>query len=74
MIESEYGKKDTFIINRQNGIKAIMEVNSSWGIENDFFFRNKVFYWGCYPVQDLVYVLTGAKISCHYISMEVFGK
>ena len=31
-------KKILFIINKQNGIKAIMEVNSSWGIDNDFFF------------------------------------
>ena len=70
LTDSEYGKKDTFIINKQNGIKAIMEVNSSWGIDNDFFFRNKIFYWGCYPQQDTIYVLTESE---NILSLHKYG-
>lgn len=53
----EFGKRDVVIISEQNGIKAIAQVNSDWGIEKDFFFQNKVFYWGCKPEQKNIYVL-----------------
>lgn len=55
--DAEYGAKETFIVNRQNGIKTIAQIGSIWGINCDFFFRNGVFYWGCKPLQDTMYVL-----------------
>ena len=47
--DSEYGKKDTFIVNKQNGIKTITQVNSMWGIDNNFFFQDEVFSGGANP-------------------------
>lgn len=54
---TEYGKKNTFIINRQNGINAISQINSIWGIENNFFFQDGIFYWGLKPEQKVIYIL-----------------
>lgn len=52
-----YGKKSIFVIDRMSGIKAIAEVNSSWGVNNPFFFQEKRFYWGTRKNQDEMYVL-----------------
>lgn len=68
--EEKYGKKSTFFINKQNGIKAIMELNSIWGIENDFFFRNRIFYWGCKPKQEIIYILEENE---NILSMQKYG-
>jgi len=66
----EYGTKDVFVVNKQNAIKAILEVNSIWGIDNDFFFKNKVFYWGVIPEQDEIYVLEENE---NILSMQKYG-
>ena len=55
--DENYGKKDLFVIDKRSGIRAIAEVNSSWGISNPFFFQNKVFYWGAKEDQKEMYVL-----------------
>ncbi len=55
--DEDYGKKGTVITDRQTGIKAIAQVNSVWGLNHDFFFRDGVFYWGCQPEQEAVYIL-----------------
>ena len=34
------------------------------------FFRNKIFYWGCYPQQDTVYVLTESE---NILSLHKYG-
>lgn len=57
LTDQYYGKKDTFVIDQMSGIKAIAEVNSSWGISNPFFFQEKVFYWGAKKDQKEMYVL-----------------
>lgn len=57
LTETQYEAKEAIIVNRQSGIQALKEINSTWGIENDFFFRDGIFYWGCRPEQDIVYVL-----------------
>lgn len=67
---AEYGKKDAFIVNRQNGIKTIAQVNSTWGIDNDFFFRDGVFYWGCKPEQENIYVLEESE---NILSLKKYG-
>ncbi|MDE6232841.1 MAG: hypothetical protein K2M60_05780 [Lachnospiraceae bacterium] len=69
--ETDYGKKDIFILNRQNGIKAIAQVNSIWGIDNDFFIQNEVFYWGCKPAQETIYVLEESE---NIISLKKYGE
>lgn len=69
--ETEYGKKDTFIINKQNGIKAIAQVGSTWGIDNDFFFQNEIFYWGCKPEQETIYVLEESE---NILSLKKYGE
>ena len=55
--DEKYGKKDTFVLERMSGIKAVAEVNSSWGINNPFFFQEKRFYWGTRKNQAEMYVL-----------------
>lgn len=53
----EYGEKDAVIMDWQNGVQAIAQVNRVWDLDNDFFFRDGVFYWGCKPEQETVYIL-----------------
>ena len=55
--ETEYPKKAVFISDRKNAIQAIESMNMLWGINNDFFFRDGIFYWGVRPEQDTVYIL-----------------
>lgn len=55
--DEDFGKHNMVLLGEQNGISAISQVNTVWGIEKDFFFQNKVFYWGCKPKQKYVYVL-----------------
>lgn len=69
--EKEYGKKERFLVNKLNGLKAITEINSSWGIDNDFFFRDGVFYWGCVPSQDVVYILEESE---NILSLKKYGE
>lgn len=69
--DKEYGKKDTFIVSEQDGIKTIAQVNSIWGIDNDFFFQNKVFYWGCKPDQKDIYVLEESE---NILSLKKLGE
>lgn len=52
-----FGKRGLFVIDKRNGLKAIAEVNSSWGISSPFYFQNKVFYWGTKKGQSEIYVL-----------------
>lgn len=52
-----HGKKKVFAIDKRNGIKAIMEVNGSWGINSSFYFQNGVFYWGTGKEQKEIYTL-----------------
>lgn len=68
---TEYGKKDTFIVNKQNGIKTIAQVNSTWGIDNDFFFQNEIFYWGCRPEQEMIYILEESE---NILSLKRYGE
>lgn len=69
--ETDYGKKGTFIASKQNGIKAITQVGSAWGIENDFFFQNGIFYWGCKPGQETIYVLEESE---NILSLKKYGE
>lgn len=55
--DKDFGKKETFVVDKRNGIKTIVEVNSSWGINESFFFQDKVFYWGTLKEQLERYVL-----------------
>ena len=68
---SEYGKKDTFIAGRQNGIEAIEQAGTAWGINNDFFFRDGIFYWGCRPGQENVYIFEENK---NILSLKKYGE
>lgn len=55
--DTEYPKKPIFIVDKKNGIKAIENINKVWDIENDFFFRGEIFYWGLRPEQEVKYIL-----------------
>lgn len=68
--DAEYGKKNVFIADKQNGIRIITQVNGTWGIECDFFFKDKVFYWGCTPPQDIMYILEEDNI----LSLKKYGR
>lgn len=67
--DAAYGVKETFIVDKQDGIKTIAQAGSIWGISCDFFFRDGVFYWGCTPPQDAVYVLEEENI----LSLQKYG-
>lgn len=51
-------------------MKTIAQVNSTWGIDNDFFFQNNIFYWGCRPEQKTVYILEESE---NILSLEKYG-
>lgn len=55
--QMEYGKKNIFTVNQKNGIQAITEVGAAWGIENEFYFQDKIFYWGEKRKQEEIYTL-----------------
>jgi len=55
--DTVYPKKQVFISDRKNGIKTIESMNMLWGIDNDFFFRDGIFYWGVRPKQQTQYIL-----------------
>lgn len=67
-------EKDTFIINKQNGIKAIMEVNSSWGIDNDFFSAIRSFTGDVIHSRIPYMCLQRVKTFFHCINMEASGR
>lgn len=52
-----YGKRKTFIIDRQNAVDAIKDINNGWEIQKDFFFQDGMFYWGTKKEQTEQYVL-----------------
>lgn len=68
--DEDYGKRPSFIVREQNGIAAIEELNSAWGLDCDFFFRDRVFYWGCKPKQEKIYVL---EEDNNILSLEKYG-
>ncbi len=68
---TEYGKKNTFIVNKQNGINAISQINSIWGIENNFFFHDGIFYWGLKPEQKVIYAL---EEDNNILSLKKYGE
>lgn len=57
MCGNYFGKRERLVIDRRNGIQALAEVNSSWGISIPFYFLDKVFYWGAGREQDDIYIL-----------------
>ena len=69
--QKSYGSKDVVTINTENGINAIKRINNIWEIENDFFFRNRKFYWGCRPEQDVIYILREDE---NILSMRKYGE
>lgn len=66
-----YSTKDVLVVDRCSGVKTIEQVNSTWGIDNDYFFRDGVFYWGCVPPQDTVYVLEEDE---NILSLNKYGE
>ncbi len=71
LTDETFGKRDVVMIGEQNGIKAISQINTIWGIEKDFFFQNKVFYWGCKPKQKYIYVLDESE---NILSLNKIGE
>lgn len=65
-----YSTRDIVVLNKLNGISAIKAVGSAWNMDTDFFFRDGVFYWGCKPPQDLVYILEEGR---NILSLKRYG-
>lgn len=55
--EESYGVRESFVIDSKKGIDALTAINSYWGISADYFFFRGIFYWGCKPEQEDIYVL-----------------
>ncbi|MCM1258417.1 MAG: hypothetical protein NC307_11265 [Roseburia sp.] len=68
--DEDYGKRETFFVNNLDGVKTIAQVNTAWGIKKDFFFQNNVFYWGCRPAQETVYILEENE---NILSLKKYG-
>jgi hypothetical protein len=68
--DTAYGTKNAIIVNSQNGIRTITQVNNVWGLENDFFFQNGIFYWGCRPEQKTIYILEESE---NILSLKRYG-
>lgn len=68
--EEKYGIRKICVLNKQNAVEAFMELNTIYGINNDFFFQNGVFYWGCLPKQEYVYVLEESE---NILSLQKLG-
>lgn len=60
--QQEYGKKNKLTISARNGVEAIKAINASWGIDNNFFIRNSIFYWGIRPEQNYIYTLDNGNV------------
>lgn len=69
--DAEYGKKENVIVNKQSGTKTIIQVGTVWGIDNDFFFQNGMFYWGCRPEQESIYVLEESE---NILALKRYGE
>lgn len=67
----DYGKKKVFSIDKKTGIKAIADVNSCFGIENNYYFRDHVFYWGTKEEQEYIYELSENN---NILSLNKYGK
>lgn len=50
-------KKPVFVLPVCTVRKAIEEVNTFWGLDYPFFFRDHILYWGILPKQSEIYVL-----------------
>lgn len=55
--DTDYIKKDIFVLDGKRGIEALEEINAFWGLQNKFYFQRKRFYWGTKEPQNEVYVL-----------------
>lgn len=69
--DENFGKKDTFVVDKRSGINTIAEVNSSWGISKSYFFQDKVFYWGTLKGQEERYVLEEGQTI---LSLNKYGE
>ncbi len=69
--DMDYGKRNIFVLGGDNGVKAITQINNVWGLQNDFFFQDNVFYWGCKPKQKNIYVL---EEDVNILSFEKIGE
>lgn len=68
--ETVYQMQKVFSLNTENAIQAIQEVNSFWGIANNFYFQNKVFYWGQAEPQKEIYILEEGE---NILSLNKYG-
>lgn len=68
--DQEYGVKAALAVSSQNGVQVIEQVNRAFGCDNDFFFRDGVFYWGLQPRQDEMYVLEEDQ---NILSLQKYG-
>ena len=69
--ENDFGKTERLVIAKGNGLQALKQINSGWGTDIRFFFRDGMFYWGCKPEQKNVYVL---EESNNILSLQKKGK
>ena len=68
--DADYGKKRVLAIDKRNGIKALVEINSAWGINLSFFFKDGIFYWGTQKEQKEIYILEEDETI---MSLERYG-
>lgn len=55
--EEEFGKKETVVIDRQNGIEALETLGKAFQAEKEFYFMKGVFFWGIEQDQKEIFEL-----------------
>lgn len=68
--EAAYGDRDIFVAESMSASEVLKTINTFWGISIDYYFWEGIFYWGCKPKQDYVYVLEEGN---NILNLEPYG-
>lgn len=59
--DAAYPVKDVYPVFRKNVVELIQDVQRTWGIQADFYFRDRCFFWGTDITQRTMYILEEGK-------------
>lgn len=62
MTDEDIGSKDVFTISDMDGLSALKEINTIFGIDISFNYEDGTFWWGVIPDQDEVASLTDDNV------------
>ena len=59
--DAVYPEKDKYPVLRKNVVELIQDIQKAWGINADFYFKDRCFYWGTDIPQTSIYILEEGK-------------